>query len=71
MAAVRSLNGALDYQPRSLGALRGFFKGLAIYCDAIRAGGAAAHEYNALVRGGVPHDEAVERVFDEHFNGRR
>jgi hypothetical protein len=69
MATVRSLGGALDFEPRSLGARR-FFKSLYVYWSAIRQGAAAAQEYDALTRRGVAHEEAVEQVFDEHF-GRR
>ncbi len=69
MASVRSLGGALDFEPRSLG-LRRFFKGLTVYWNAISEGAAAAHAYDALTRRGVAHEEAVEQVFVAHF-GRR
>ena len=69
MATARSLHGALDFEPRSLG-VRRFFKGITVYWSAISEGAAAAHEYDALTRRGVAHEEAVEQVFEEHF-GRR
>ena len=69
MATVRSLNGALDLEPRNLG-VRRFFKGLTVYLDAISEGAAAAHEYETLTRRGMPHEEAVVQVFEEHFDRR-
>ena len=69
MATVRSLDGALSFEPRSLG-VRRFFKGLTVYWSAISEGAAAAHEYDALTRRGVAHEEAVEQVFDDHFSRR-
>jgi hypothetical protein len=69
MATVRSLDGALDFEPRSLG-IRRFFNRLSVYFSAIREGGDAAHAYEVLTRRGTPHDEAVQRVFDEHFDRR-
>jgi hypothetical protein len=69
MATVGSLDGALDFEPRRPGARR-FFKGLHVYWSAISEGAAAAHEYNALTRRGVAHEEAVEQVFEEHFSRR-
>jgi hypothetical protein len=69
MATVRSLDGALDFEPRKLG-LRRFFKGLNTYWSAIREGAAAAHEYDTLTRRGIAHQEAVEQVFEDHFGHR-
>ena len=69
MATVRSVDGAFGLEPRSLG-VRGFLKSLAVYCSAISEGAAAAHEYATLTRRGVPHEEAVVQVFEDHF-GRR
>ena len=69
MATVRSLDGDLSFEPRSLG-MRRFFKGLTVYWSAISEGAAAAHEYDALTRRGVAHEEAVEQVFDDHFSRR-
>jgi len=69
MAAARSLDGALDFETRSLG-IRRFLKGLTVYWSAISEGAAAAHAYDALTRRGVAHEEAVEQVFDDHFSRR-
>jgi hypothetical protein len=69
MASVRSLDGVLDLEPRSLGARR-FLKTLTIYWNAFGEGAAAAHEYATLTRRGTPHEEAVQRMFEEHFDRR-
>jgi hypothetical protein len=69
MATVRSLDGTLDFEPRSL-RMRRFFKGLSAYWSAIGEGAAAANAYNTLKRRGMTHAEAVEQVFADHFNRR-
>jgi hypothetical protein len=69
MATARSLDGALDFEPRSLG-VRRFFKNVLVYLNAISEGAAAAHAYDTLTRRGVVHEDAVEQVFEEHFSGR-
>jgi hypothetical protein len=66
MATVRSLDGALDFEARGLG-LRRFFNGLTVYLSAISDGAAAAHEYDTLIRRGMPHEQAVAQVFEDHF----
>ena len=70
MASVRTLDGTLHLEPRET-PIRRFFSGLTAYLNAIREAGAAAHAYEDLVRHGVPHEEAVGRMFEEHFGGRR
>jgi hypothetical protein len=73
MAHVRSLDGALHFEPGSVRGLfprRSFFAGLATYWRALRDGSAAAHEYERLVRRGMPHAEAVARVLEDHFDRR-
>ena len=70
MASVRTLGSALHVEPRAIPG-RSFFTGLTTYLSAIREASAAAHAYDEMVRRGTPHDEAVERVFEEHFSGRR
>jgi hypothetical protein len=73
MAHVRSLDGTLHFEPRSVRDLfprRSFFTGLVTYWRALRDGSAAAHEYERLVRQGTPHAEAVARVFEDHFDRR-
>jgi hypothetical protein len=69
MATARSLDGALDFEPRSLG-LRRFFRNVTVYLNAISEGAVAAHEYDVLTRRGVAHEKAVEQVFEEHFSRR-
>jgi hypothetical protein len=70
MATVRSLDSALRLEPRDIPGRR-FFSGLATYLSAVREASAAAHAYDEMVRHGTPHQEAVERVFEEHFGGQR
>lgn len=69
MATARSLDGALDFEPRSFGLTR-FFKTVTAYLSALGEGAAAAHEYATLTRRGIPHAEAVEQVFEDHFSRR-
>jgi hypothetical protein len=69
MASVRSFDSVLDLEPRELPARRVLSRLITCW-NAIREGGEAAHEYETLVRRGVPHEEAAERVFADHF-GRR
>ena len=69
MASVRTLHSAIDLDHRSLPG-RGVLTGLATYWKALREGSAAANEYERLVRRGVPHEDAVVRIFEDHF-GRR
>lgn len=70
MATVRALDSAIAVEPRSGLPGRSFLARLAIYWSAIREGGAACHAYNQLVLNGTPHDEAVQRIFKEHFSRR-
>jgi hypothetical protein len=63
-------SAALNLEPRELPGRR-FLSGLATYLSAIREASAASHAYDELIRRGVSHEEAVERVFDEHLGGRR
>ena len=70
MATVRSLDGAVDFEHRGF-PVRRFLNSVATYWNAIREGGAAADDYERLVRHGTPHEEAVLRVFKEHFGRRR
>jgi hypothetical protein len=67
MATARTLDGALGFEPRSLG-VRRLFKSVTAYFSALSEGAAAAHEYARLTRRGTPHDEAVEQVFERHFS---
>jgi hypothetical protein len=67
MASVRSLDGALHFEPRGRG---GFFKSVAVYWSALREGAAAAHEYESLTRQGATHEAAVAQVMKHHFDRR-
>jgi hypothetical protein len=69
MASVRTVDGAIDLDHRSLPG-RGLLTRLATYWNALREGSAAAHDYERLVCHGVAHEEAVVRIFEDHF-GRR
>jgi hypothetical protein len=70
MATARSIDSGLHLEPREIPGRR-FFSGLTTYLSAIREASAAAHDYETLTRRGVPHAEAVELVFEEHFDRRR
>ena len=70
MSTIKSFDDALDFYPdaghrpllsRLGGALR-------VYWDALGDALAATRSYHDLTRRGVPHDAAVRRVFDEHFD---
>lgn len=69
MASINSLNGAIDMEPRGL-PVRRLLTALGTYWNAARDGIAAAHDYETLTRRGVAHEEAVKRVFAEHFDRR-
>ena len=70
MASIRTFGSALHAEPREIPG-RSFFTGLTTYLNAIREASAAAHAYDEMVRHGTPHEEAVERVFEEHLSGNR
>jgi hypothetical protein len=70
MASVRSINTDLRLEPREIPGRR-ILDGLMTYLSAIGEASAAAHAYNEMMRRGIPHAEAVERVFQEHFSSRR
>ena len=72
MRTINSFNDVLEFAPaRSyLQALSRFGGTMRTYWDAMRDGLAAARAYHAMTSRGVSHDEAVRRVFDEHFEAR-
>jgi hypothetical protein len=72
MRTVNSFNEALNFDPAPAfrSALSRFGGTLRIYWNAMRDGLAAARAYHAMTSRGVPHDEAVRRVFDVHFDAR-
>jgi hypothetical protein len=70
MATAPTLDTRLSLESRELPGRR-FFSGLTTYLSAIRDASAASHAYDELVRRGVPHEVAVERVFEDHLGGRR
>ena len=63
-------NAALRPEAREL-PVRRFFSGLTTYLSAIREASNASHAYDEMVRHGIPHEEAVERVFEENFSRKR
>ena len=70
MRTIDSFNDALDFYPAPAHrpALSRFGGTLRTYWNAMRDGLAAARAYHEMTSRGVPHDEAVRRVFDAHFN---
>jgi len=70
MSTIKSFDDALDFYPasshRSL--LSRFGRTMRTYWDALRDGLAAMRAYHDLTRRGVPHDAAVRRVLNEHFD---
>ncbi|MBO0764333.1 MAG: hypothetical protein J2P50_07075 [Hyphomicrobiaceae bacterium] len=70
MATVRSLDGTEELGHRGLrkgSPGRVFLGRLATYWSAFREARAAAHKYERLVRQGMPHEKAVARIFEDHF----
>jgi hypothetical protein len=46
---------------------QGLLASVATYWKALRDASAALREYEELTRSGIPHEKAVERVFEDHF----
>ena len=72
MSTVRSAKHALDIlsEPESHGILRRFLAAAQTCWGAIVDGQAAVRTYHELIRRGATHEEAVEKVFDEHLKAR-
>src|SRR5262245_39477088 len=72
MRTIDSLNDGLSFHPAPAHspAPSRFGGTLRTYWDAMRDGLAAARVYHEMTSRGVPHDEAVRRVFDGHFDAR-
>ena len=70
MSSISSLDKALDYepQPKLRAGLWHHVTTVGSYWSAILGGLAAARAYNELTARGVPHEVAVETVFDRHLN---
>jgi hypothetical protein len=69
MSTIKSFDDALDFYPEkgSDSALSRLGRAVHLYWRGLCDGLAAAGTYKELIRRGVPHDEAVHKVFDEHF----
>jgi hypothetical protein len=69
MSIIKGFDDALDFHPADdhRPGLADFARTLGLYWTGICEGLAAARTYYELTRRGVSHDEAVHRVFDEHF----
>jgi hypothetical protein len=72
MRTADSFDDAFDLYsaPTRRTAVSRFGGSLRTYWNAMRDGLAAARAYHAMTSRGMPHDEAVRRVFDEHFEPR-
>ena len=47
-----------------------FVGALGTYWSALQAGHAAARAYQELTARGIPHEAAVQQIFNDHFSGR-
>src|SRR5262245_52885554 len=72
MSTIKSFDEALDCFPGAghRHTLTRFGKGLRTYWGALTEGLAAARRYHELTARGMPHDVAVQRIFNEHFHAR-
>jgi hypothetical protein len=72
MSTIRSARHALDIhsEPNSAGLLRRLLTAAQTYRSAMVDGLAAVRTYHELIRRGATHEEAVEKVFDEHLRAR-
>jgi hypothetical protein len=72
MSTLRSVGNALDLQvePVSPSLFGRLLAAVRIYWSGIRGGMEAARSYQELTRQGMPHEIAIERVFDRHLGGR-
>ncbi len=69
---IKSFDDALDFFPRPehRSLLSRFGNGLRTYWNALGDGLVAARRYHELTARGMAHDEAVTKIFDEHFDTR-
>jgi hypothetical protein len=72
MSTIRSARSALDlhFEPTSPGPLRRLLAAAQTYRGAVVDGLAALRTYHEMTRRGATHEEAVEKVFDEHLRAR-
>ena len=72
MSTIRSARHALDLhsEPKSPGVLRRLLTAAQTCWSAVVDGQAAVRTYHELIRRGATHEEAVEKVFDEHLRAR-
>lgn len=70
MSTIKSFDDALDFYPAddAHSILTRLGRTVRVYWHGLRDGLAAAGAYNELIRRGVPHDQAVHKVFDDHFH---
>jgi len=66
-----SVGDTLDHHSESArDVLRRFLAAAGTYWSAMAGGLAAARAYHELIRLGANHEEAVEKVFDQHLRTR-
>jgi hypothetical protein len=68
MSNTNSLNAPIGFGEATTDRLSVLGNTVVLYWQALREGLAAASEYEGLIARGVPHDDAVRRVFNEHFS---
>jgi hypothetical protein len=72
MSTMTSVGDTLDHysETTSRAVLRRFLAAVGTYWSAMVDGLAAARTYHELTRRGATHEEAVEKIFDEHLSAR-
>jgi hypothetical protein len=72
MSTMTSVGDTLDRysETPSRTVLRRFLAAAGTYWGAMARGLAAARAYHELIRLGATHEEAVEKVFDQHLQAR-
>ena len=71
--STKAIDTALDFMPseRVVRRPRGMLDALRTFFASVRQGIDAAHHYERLTTRGVPPQEAVQIVFQNHFSDRR
>ena len=71
MSIARNFEESLGFLPHEQvkSPFARFIEPVAVYFGALRDGLAAAHKYSDLTGRGVPHDVAVNAVFEQHLKG--
>jgi hypothetical protein len=71
MSTLRNVGDTFGfYAEPSSSLLQRFLAAVRTYGSGIRGGLEAARTYHELTRQGVPHEIAVERIFDRELSGR-